>query len=319
MWNQWDASHYIDIAYNGYGERWWNTAYFPLLPLTLRPLMLFGLDATVAGLVVAAVASLVALAYLHRLVEEEVGEESGWRACTYLAFFPTAVFLVAPYGDTLLLAGAIPAFYYARRARWGAVVLPAAIAVGARLTGVTLLFGLFLEGLRQRLAWRQRLAHLGALALASIPLLVYAGFLWRRMGHPLHFLIALRAWHRRPTDPITTFQATWHDMVGATHSAAWAYAWRGEIIAVVAATAIIVVYLRRREWGYVGFMGGTLAGYATSGFYFATPRMLLTFFPIVILMAEATRSERSHNVVLLIMAPVAAVGVIVFTHGLWFF
>lgn len=319
MWNQWDASHYVDIALNGYGERWWDTAFFPLLPLMMRPLIRIGLDATVAGMAVVGVASLVALVYLHRLATEEVGEEAGWRACTYLAFFPTAVFLVAPYGDTLFLAGAIPAFYYARRSRWPAVVLPAAVAVGARFTGMPLLFGLLLEGLRQRLGWRHRMEHLGALALGSVPLLAYAAFLWRRMGHPLQFLIALRAWQRRPTDPITTFQETWRDMRGATHSAAWAYTWRGEILAVLVAAAIVIIYARRREWGFVGFMGGTLGAYATSGFYFATPRMLLTFFPIAILMAEATRSERRHSLALLIMVPVAAVGVVVFTHGMWFF
>lgn len=319
MWNQWDASHYVEIAHVGYGESWWNTAFFPLLPLTIRPLMFMGIDGTAAGMIIAGLATLVALAYLHRLADEEVGEGAGWRACTYLAFFPTAVFLVAPYGEPLFLAGAIPAFYYARRGRWPAVVLPAAVAVGARPTGMALLFGLMLEGLRQRLPLRQRLEHLGALALGSIPLLAYAAFLWRRMGHPLHFLIALRAWQRRATDPITTFQVTWQYMRNATDSAAWAYAWRGEILAVLMAAVVVIIYVRRREWGYAGFMGTTLGAYAASGYYFGTPRMLLTFFPVALFIAEVIRSERWHNVALLGMVPVAAVGVVVFTHGLWFF
>ncbi|MDP8929045.1 MAG: hypothetical protein M3O70_10860 [Actinomycetota bacterium] len=319
MWNQWDAAHYVEIARVGYGPSWWNTAFFPLLPLAIRLFVSTGLDPTVAGMVIAAVASLVALVYLHRLAEEEIREGAGWRACTYLAFFPTAVFLVAPYGEPLFLAGTISAFYYARRARWRAVGLPAAVAVGSRLTGVAVLFGLLLEGLRQTLPLRKRLEQLGALAVGAIPLILYAAFLWRRMGHPLHFVIALSAWQRRATDPITTFQVTWQDMLHSNGSAAWAYAWRGEILAVLTGAFVLVIFLRRREWGYAGFMGATLAAYAGSGYYFATPRMLLTFFPIALLLAETIREERWHNVVLLMMASVAAVGAVVFTTGLWFF
>lgn len=319
MWTQWDAAHYVEIARVGYGPSWWNTAFFPLLPLMIRPFMLIGLDPTVAGMLITGVASLVALAYLRRLAEEEIGEGAGWRACTYLAFFPTAVFLIAPYGEPLFLAGAIPAFYYARRGRWRAVGLPAAVALGSRLTGVALLFGLLLEGLRQTLPLRQRLEQFGALALGSIPLLVYAAFLWRRMGHPLHFVIALRAWQRRATDPITTFQVTWQDMLHSSGSAAWAYAWRGEILAVLTGACVVGIFLWRREWGYAGFMGATLAAYAGSGYYFGTPRMLLTFFPISLLLADKIRGERWHTVFLLIVVPVAAVGTVVFTMGLWFF
>lgn len=319
MWNQWDAAHYVEIARDGYGERWWNTAFFPLLPLSIRPLMWLGLDPTVAGMFITTVASLIALAYLHRLADEEVGEGAGWRAATYLAFFPTAVFLVAPYGEPLFLAGAIPAFYYARRARWRAVGLPAAVAMGARLTGVALLFGLLLEGLRQTMSLRQRLEQFTALAIGGIPLVAYAAFLWRRMGHPLHFLIALRGWRRRVTDPVSTFEATWQNLRNANGSTAWAYAWGGEILAVLVAAIVVMLFLRRREWGYVAFMGATLAAYADAGYYFGTPRMLLTFFPTALLLAEATRRNRRHDVVLLVMTPLAVVGVVVFTHGVWFF
>lgn len=319
MWNQWDASHYVEIAHVGYGDRWWDTAYFPLLPLTIRPLLFLGIEGTAAGMIITGLATLVALAYLHRLAVEEIGERAGWKASTYLAFFPTAVFLVAPYAEPLFLAGAIPAFYYARRGRWRAAVLPAAVAVGARVHGIALLFGLLLEGLGQRLPLRQRLEHLGALALSSIPLIAYSAFLWRRMGHPLYFLIAQRAWRRQATDPVTTFQATWQDMRSATDSAAWAYAWRGEILAVLLAAVVVIIYVRRREWGYVGYMGTSLGAYATSGYYFGTPRMLLTFFPVALYIAEVVRSERLHTITLVILVAVAAVGVVVFTHGLWFF
>ena len=96
----------------------------------------------------------------YRLAEEEIGRGAGLagphetngagrRASLYLLFFPTAVFLVAPYSESLFLAGAIPAFYYARRKRWIMAGMFAAVAMGARAAGIFLLFGLLVEFVRQ--------------------------------------------------------------------------------------------------------------------------------------------------------------------------
>jgi hypothetical protein len=48
--------------------------------------------------------------------------------------------------------------------------------------------------------------------------------------------------------------------------------------------------------------------------------MLLTFFPAVLLLAAFTlRRPIRHELLLLVFPPLAVLGVVVFTHGSWFY
>jgi hypothetical protein len=62
-----------------------------------------------------------------------------------------------------------------------------------------------------------------------------------------------------------------------------------------------------------------MAALLTSTWYFSIPRMLLSMFPAVLLLASLTESQRRHEAALLILAPVAAIGVVVYTQGAWWF
>jgi hypothetical protein len=58
----------------------------------------------------------------------------------------------------------------------------------------------------------------------------------------------------------------------------------------------------------------------TSSWYFSIPRILLTLFPMVLLLAGWTlNNDRRHESTILVMASLAALGVVVFTQGIWFF
>ena len=70
------------------------------------------------------------------------------RSVLYLALFPTTLFLVAVYSESLYLALSVAAFLLARRARWGWAGLTIGLATLARVSGVVLLPALAM------LAWR---------------------------------------------------------------------------------------------------------------------------------------------------------------------
>jgi hypothetical protein len=324
IWDRWDATLFMRVAAFGYTGPQTDlhaTAFFPLFPLLVRGASDLGLNPIGAGLLISAGASLVAFAYLFRLAEEEVGEGAGRRAVLYLALFPTAVFLIAPYSEALFLAGAVPAFYYARRMRWTLVALPAAVAMGARFAGCFLLLGLLVEFLRQRNFSAKRL-RAGALALVAglAPLALYSFFLYRVKGSPLYYFTDQRlGWGRRLTSPVTAFRATW-DTWNAGQPTNWIFAWRVEILAAVIGVAFVLWALIKREWGYATFMAAMMASVLASSWYFSIPRMLLSLFPIPLLLASFTRrSTTRHEIVLLTMVPLAALGVVVYTHGAWFF
>lgn len=329
-WRVWDADIYAKIAELGYaGGDPWSEAFPPLWPLVIRAVQRgTGLGVTPAALVATTLATLVAVAFLIRLVDEEAparadaagGPTPGRRAGWYLVLFPTAVFLVAGYAEALFLAGAVPAFREARRGRWTRVGPFAAVAVGARWVGLFLVVGLAVELLRQRPDRRRLVRGGGALVLALLPAFAYAAWLQVVHGDPLYVLEAQRqGWGRGLTDPLTAFRTTWDTWHGG-HATPLLVAWRLEIVAVAVGVALVGLLLRRREWGYAAFAGTTMAAMTTSSWYYSVPRILLSLFPLVILLAGWTaRRPGRHDPVLATLTVSATLGVVVLTRGGWFF
>jgi hypothetical protein len=332
MWAHYDALRFEDIARHGYSgpdSDPNNTAFFPVFPLAIRIVSAIGLSDVAAGLLISVAASLVAGVFLYRLAKEAFGEAAGPRAVLYLMLFPTAVFLVAPYSEALFLAGAVPAFYYARRSQWPRVAVPAALAVGTRVTGVFLVLGLVAEFLRQRRFDRGTvLRALGGIAVGCLPLIAYASYLWWTRGNPLDFVAAQhRGWHRDLVSPISAFLSTWHvfwnAQLGDTPvTGGPRLVWFGEMAAAALGIMFTVLAARRREWGYAVFMGSLMAVLLVNGpTYLSIPRMLLTLFPIPLLLAGITQGRPLlHQVILTVFAVLATFGVLVFTGGTaWFY
>ena len=328
MWTRWDVRHFLEIAEFGYTDARTDphaTAFFPLWPLMIRGLAATGMSLSLAAMLLAAAASVVAVAYLYRLADEELGHGAGRRASLYLLFFPSAVFLVAGYSESLFLAGAIGAFYYARHNRWLASGMCAAVAMGARAAGVFLLCGLLLEFVRQRdfsaVTLRRGLA---AAAVALLPLVAFAAYLWQVRGDPLYFFTDQRlGWGRELSGPVEALRATWDATrvdAGEGSLTNFVVGWRVEIAAVAIGFLAVLWALIKREWGYAGFMGALLVFLVTSTMYLSVPRMLLSMFPIVLFLAEWTgRDTRRHETVLLVFAAIAMLGVVAFTRQAWFY
>lgn len=328
MWTRWDARHFVQVAQFGYTDPRSDphaTAFFPLFPLLMKSLSVVGIAPALAGMVISATAAVVASAYLFELAEEDVGESAGRRAVLYLLLFPTAVFLVAPYSEALFLAGTVAAFYYARRERWHLVAFPAAVAMGARAAGVFLLFGLLCEFLRQGDFGRRRLrAVLVALAAGALPLIAYGAYLARIHGDPLYFFTDQRlGWQRELTNPVEAFTTTLHATqvpAGAGALTNFVIAWRVEIIAAALGVGFTVWALVKREWGYAAFMGSFMVALMMSSVYFSIPRMLLSFFPIMLFLASATqRRPERHELLLLLISALAMLGTVAYTRFAWFF
>lgn len=322
LWSRWDARHFLQVAEYGYTDPRTDphaSAFFPLFPLIVRALSWTGLDPVAAGMLVSFGASIVACAFLVRLAERDEGRDAGPRAALYLLLAPTAVFLVAPYSEALFLAGAIPAFHYARAGRWRRAGLFGAIAVATRFAGVFVLAGLAGEALRARATTRARDVA-GALALGALPLVAYGAYLARVEGSPFHFFHDQRVgWLRAPTNPVDAFRVTLGTW-GSDTPTNWMFAWRIEVVAAVVGLALVGVALARREWGYAAFMGATMAALVSSTWLYSIPRMLVTFFPAAVWAAGWTRRDaRRHEAAIALLAPFAALGAIVFTRNAWFY
>lgn len=324
IWNRWDTVHFVHIAVHGYstspGLFAHDTAFFPLYPLAIKGLHALGLAPVPAGLLISYLAGIVACAYLHRLATEQLGEGTGRNAVLLLLLAPTTVFLAAAYSESLFLAGAIAAFYYARRQQWVLAGVGAAVAMGTRAAAIFLLLGLAVEFAVKRDFAGRRIGQAAAgLAIALVPLAAYCIYLGVTRGDPFDFLAAQRAgWYRTFVGPVKSFSATWGTW-NDSQPTNWIFAWRLEILAAAAGVAFTVWAFVKKWWGYGVYMAATLVYLLTSTWYFSVPRLLLGLFPIFLLLADWARSPPRREALLAVMGPVAAIGIVVFTQGAWFF
>lgn len=226
---RWDAAWYLSIAWNGYGASGVDAAFFPLYPLLV--FLAAGLGGSTGALLAASYAVslaglLGALYLLHRLAALELGPGCARPALLLIAFFPTSLFLGAPYSESLFLLVSVGAFYAARTGRWAWAGGLAAAASATRSAGVLLLLPLAIiylygpregarpapvRGLRMRHAPRREMLWIG---LAPLGLAAYTAYLWLAHGEPFAYLELQQAWQREVAGP---FAAAWQ---GA--EAAWA-------------------------------------------------------------------------------------------------
>ncbi len=217
LWAHWDGLWYYSIANFGYAGRPSATAFFPLFPLTLRIFQ----GSVIGGVAISLVAFIAAVWFLTRLVSQEFGPRAAWYAGLAIAFFPTAFYTNAVYSESLFLALAIGALYYARnRHYWIAGPL-------AALTTLVSIYGILLVAPFAILLWQQERFHWKKyfhVAWPPLGLTVYMSFLITKFGDPLIFEHTQSNWGRH-------FDWVWTTLWLAAKSAA--YVWQQALNPVI--------------------------------------------------------------------------------------
>jgi hypothetical protein len=149
-WERHDALWFLRIAADGYRADDGSGAFFPLYPLLTRAVgTALGGHWLLGAYVVSNVALVVALTVLYRLTERELSDLAARRTVLYLAVFPTAFFLYAPYTESLFLALVLGSLYAARRSAWLLAGGLGALAALTRSTGLLLVLPLVVEAALQ--------------------------------------------------------------------------------------------------------------------------------------------------------------------------
>jgi hypothetical protein len=187
VWQHWDACWYTKIAAYGYETGTGATTFFPLLPVLMRAgSVLTGGNLALAGLVVNAVALIIAFTGLRQLVSRDFDGPTADRTVLYVAVFPAAFFLFAPFTEAIFLACAVWAILGARRRQWAIAIAAGLLAGFVRPTGILLFLPVGWEAaMALRESWRsgrpgaRRLGRreiLPVLALL-VPVIAYAAFI----------------------------------------------------------------------------------------------------------------------------------------------
>lgn len=180
----WDAGWFLRIADNGYDFH--SAPFFPLFPWLISLLTNVVGNSAVAGFLVSNIALFIACCFLYNLVKEDFNEKTATITIFIMLFFPTAIFFSSVYSESLLLAFALAAFYFARKERWFWAILLACCAVLSRNIGVVLFFCFLYLQYREnnnQIIWKK------ALPLLFIPasLSIFMAALWVQTGDPLAF------------------------------------------------------------------------------------------------------------------------------------
>lgn len=332
-WQQWDADWYIRIATQGYTTPD-ATAFFPLYPLLIATLSapFHGQAAYVAALLISNLATLGALLLLYWLAAERWGGPVALRAVTYLALFPTALFLFAPYNESLFLALALGCFVALGARRWAVAGLLGGLAALTRSAGVLLLvpFAWALwEHLRTRAGERLRVGWRPALAALLIPagIAAFAVYCGARFGDPLTFSQAQAHWNRvlawpwqgliwqvqglQSAPPASFFQV--HDLL--------------DLAATLGFAALLAVGWRRlprAQWLYMAALL-LLILIEPGGVHLhqndplsSNSRFVLEMFPGFILLGVLTEERPGwHQALVILFASLLAVLTLVFVLGRW--
>jgi len=183
-------------------------AFFPFYPWMIRlfafPLRILGLNpiatATLAGVMVSAVGTLLAMLALYDLTRDSLGEDTALRATFYLIIFPTGFFLIQIYTEGLFAGLAFACLAMLKRKQWLAAAL---FGVGATLTravGVTLIIPMLMTWFRTGewvdldLEWKQifhegiPLRPLGRALLAFSPLIAFLIWKFSYLGLAFDFI-----------------------------------------------------------------------------------------------------------------------------------
>jgi mannosyltransferase PIG-V len=216
-WERWDALWYLKIAAHGYSPTDTSGAFFPLYPvLTRAGSFITGGHPLAGAFIVANVAGILALVVVYLMTKHEFDERKARQTVVFIAVFPTAYFLFAPYSESVFLLFAALSLYAARIEKWWVAGLAGALAAATRSIGVTLVVPLAFEAIRQARAAAPEersparvLYTLACSAAASLGLLAYLLYWKVTTGDFLTPFNAQNGWLRE-------FSWPWETIVNGT-------------------------------------------------------------------------------------------------------
>jgi Gpi18-like mannosyltransferase len=185
--SNWDGPDYINIEQNGYSSTA-ETNFFPLYPLLTRIVNSVISSPLISALAVAWFSFVGAIYFYLKLVKLLFKINDNQEAILGLLpfiFFPTAIFFLATYTESLFAFLALGAIYWAlkRQYKWSALML---LLLG--LTNVTFALVLALVAMIM-IEQRAKIRHLiGAMLVGVLGFLGYIYFLWAQFAKPLAFL-----------------------------------------------------------------------------------------------------------------------------------
>jgi hypothetical protein len=295
----WDANWYVAAAAHGWPSVVSATqnqlGFFPGLPLVIRAVhSITRLDWWIAAYVAQIAIEVVMAAVFWLLARDVWDERVADRATALLCFFPAAYIFSFVYAEPLFLAAACACILALRRRWWLLAGVAAAVGTGSRPEGIALVVCCGWEAyvaVRDRQDWRA----LSAIALAPAGLVAWLVFLWSWTGSPLAWSHAQTLAWGQHVDPLSLVRESWHVVRGVAPLEQIV-----SLLSAAVAVVLLAIMLKKRSEVpavLLVFTGVVLVLSSVSSVSPLHPRILLTAFPLIMILARVLRG-RAYQLVI---------------------
>ena len=268
----WDGVRYIQIASRGYYDSF-VTGFFPLYPILIALLQKIIGSYIISGLIISWLALSGAIFYYLKIIKLyfKTTNLGALKACLVFVLFPSAIYLVCVYTESLYAFLALGAIYSALNKKYLRAGIFTGFAAATHITApfLVILIGLML--LEEKIKLRKVIL---SMIIGSLGLLAYMDYLWKNFKNPLEFLEAqkIHGWLHQ-----TLFQR-----IGQVNLIEWAFV-------IVILWTIIYWWKRKKSFAVYSYLYLTipLVGGQFGGF----PRYCLMIFPIQFMIFDYFRKK----------------------------
>jgi hypothetical protein len=285
--SNWDGPDYIAIAQHGYTTMM-NTSFFPLYPLVVR-VIYYVLRSYLMSALFVSWASFVGAIYFYTKILKRLGlvepETNSILAILPFILFPTAVFFIATYTESLFAFFALASIYYALNRHY---VLAGILLLLATMTHVT---GLFLVVLDAMILWEEKvpIKRIAITILTGmVGLAIFMTYLYIRYHDALAFVKAQKqghGWLGADYLRLITSTDVFNILFCILLIAAGVYYWNKRRSLAVYALLFLLIPILGAQWG--GFN-----------------RYVLMAFPIPLMLYEALKDKRQLYTFILIVSSI---------------
>lgn len=190
--SNWDGPNYLNISKHGYVSSS-STNFFPLYPLVVHGVRQI-ISSTLYSALIVSWTSLAGAIYFYFKVLKKLFKVSdnidALKGLLFFLLFPTGVFLLATYTESLFAFLALAAIYFVLDKKYLVASAFALFAGATHITGIFLLVLLFFMMLEQKLKILKAIEYI---FIGCLGLIVYMSYLFDKFSNPFSFIVAQKA------------------------------------------------------------------------------------------------------------------------------
>ena len=312
IFEHWDASHYMRIATEGYGQyqesgHYLTLVFLPLYSWACKPLLLLFSNVQAVFVIAANLFFVAGATFYHAVISKKYGVQSADTMVLLLMLSPFSFFFGSIMPESAFLFCWAATLYFARKKWWALACLFGALGALTRLLGVLIVVMIFIEMLQNdqpifagsKKQMVRKFLKYGLLGIVPLGTVVYLLVNFMVAGDAFAFLYYEKLnWFQEFTPIWESLYRVFQNVVGQPELLYTV--WLPELVAIVVVIALLVIFARSyalSELWYVLIYA--IMTYSTS-WLLSGARYLLVCFPAFTMAALLLQRHQKAKTLVLV-------------------